>query len=476
MKIKSIVLFLLTIVILTCPVLAEISISMNGKTNYNLGEKVNPSISVKEDEIYSGFFNAKIKCDDYSVQYYAIPIDIEKDIRTTVGVPPLSLRTEMKGNCAIEASLYDSGNDFTEAKESENFFVSNELRVDINGNFDVKPGEEIDITGEVRKISGELAKNTPLELMFKNENIELNSRGKFEHTIKIDEKENTGKLSLIVVAKDEYGNYGDKLIKINVLPIPTNIENRIEKETINPGEELNFKVALYDHNNYIIEDYEIETTIVDLENKAIISKKTKSTEDIIFETKKDLAPGEYKIISKFQNITKEDSFFISELKEIYLSYENGIVQVTNTGNVDYKNEVILNLKGKEKDYEISQKLKLLPGETKSIDLSKKVPKGNYDIYFPEDSAQENKVVLNAGIDDNRNILKKVLGGLNTVTGAVVGTAEYALSKPKIASFILISMVLGILGYYGRGFIKQKIKGEKKEELSGIFKDFEYIKK
>ena len=46
----------------------EITINIQGKGVYNLGEKVLPSVSIKEDQDYDGFFNLHIFCDNYDLQ------------------------------------------------------------------------------------------------------------------------------------------------------------------------------------------------------------------------------------------------------------------------------------------------------------------------------------------------------------------------------------------------------------------------
>jgi len=52
---------------------ADINIEIPGKSSYNLGEKIVPDISIKEDQDYDGFFSLHIFCGNYDLQYYTSP-------------------------------------------------------------------------------------------------------------------------------------------------------------------------------------------------------------------------------------------------------------------------------------------------------------------------------------------------------------------------------------------------------------------
>ena len=58
-----------------------------------------------------------------------------------------------------------------------------------------------------------------------------------------------------------------------------------------------------------------------------------------------------------------------------------------------------------------------------------------------------------------------------ITGRAISTAKVIASRPALASIILVTIILGVVAYYGRGLITQKLKGKKDE--SDIFKDYEF---
>ena len=173
-----------------------------------------------------------------------------------------------------------------------------------------------------------------------------------------------------------------------------------------------------------------------------------------------------------------------------MSQENGIVTVKNSGNVQYNDEVTIVAESEDDKYLINKKIKLEPGETIVIDLSKEVPQGTYDIILPEETAEaaeqeaavsnESKsaeevaenVFQDVPIEDNRNVLKKTADGMSGITGAVVGAAGYVASRPLLASLILVLIILATVLHYSWGTLKNRIK-VKKGDASHIFNDFNY---
>src|SRR3989338_6349216 len=145
------------------------------------------------------------------------------------------------------------------------------------------------------------------------------------------------------------------------------------------------------------------------------------------------------------------------------------------------------LESDKKKYLINKKIELKPGETLSIELSKEVPYGFYDIILPQtqeimqQSQEENatepqeeaNVIKAVEISDKRPVYKKIGSGLGIVTGSVVRAGGYIASRPLLASVILIVIVLLIVGYYGRGFLMDRIKGRKSRDTSQLFKNFKY---
>jgi hypothetical protein len=474
---------------------AEMSITLPDKETYNLGEKIIPTVSVKEVQDFDGFFKASIICDNVNLQYYTTPLNVEAGIRVQVDVAELTLFESMKNKCRIKAGFDATNGEIISTITSDEFEVTNKLEISLDGDLEAKPGEEVLISAEIKTQSNELLLEGETTLTYNNLETKINvSLGKVEHIIKLSDNAKTRGVPVAIVVKDKYGNYGDEIIQINVVPIPTSIENRFGKVILNPGENINVKVILYDHNDEVVNGSEIDIKIVGPDEKVIVEKKVQSMSSLVFETQKNQMPGTYVMLSNYKDIEEKNTFTIEEIKKVEMNQEGSLVYVENIGNVDYNDEITIILESDGKKYLVNKKIKLKPLEKISLDLSKEVPQGVYDITLPEETVEELSteedeaekinesaqdvfgpvnLIKNVPIEDNRNVIKKTGDGLTAVTGAVISTAKIIASKPTLASIILVVIILGTVTYYSRGFLVEKIKRKKPQDESNLFEDFEY---
>ena len=132
MKIKRIVILQFLLVFVIPFAIAEISITLPEKGTYNLGEKIIPTISIKEDQDYNGFFKVSIICDDFDLQYYTVPLSVEADVRTQVNVAELTLFEPMKGTCRIKAGFDATNGDKIDVTTSDEFEVTSKLKINVD--------------------------------------------------------------------------------------------------------------------------------------------------------------------------------------------------------------------------------------------------------------------------------------------------------------------------------------------------------
>lgn len=470
---------------------AEINIDLPEKDLYNLGEKVAPMVSIKEDRDYDGFFNLHIFCDNYDLQYYAIPLNLEANFRTQLTVPELPLSKSMTTKCRLKANFEATDEERIDSAWSKYFFVTGDLNITVEGDLEAKPGEDVVILGQVKKYSNEFLSNGEAKITFKDKEEKVDIiAGKFEHTIHLEDDVEAGKIPILIVVTDKYGNYGDKILKLNALPIPTRIENRFNDGVLMPLDIFEARVILYDHNNRVINGSIINVRILDPDERLVAEGDIYSLDYFEFETEKTQAPGNYFLLSTFENIKEQSSFSIEVVRRIIMKQEDNFVHVENVGNVEYKDEVTIILESDDKTYLINKKINLEVGEKITIDLSEEVPQGVYDIILPEETVEEpvaedtnesesqeviglKNVIEDVPIDDNRNVVKKTADGMSSITGAVVGAAGYVASKPLLASVILVLIILGTITRYSWGFIKNRVRGKKEDSTEHIFEDFKY---
>ncbi|MCK4859638.1 MAG: hypothetical protein KAS87_03650 [Candidatus Omnitrophica bacterium] len=470
----------------------EIIITLPEKDLYNLGEKVVPSVSIKEEQdYYGGRFSLHIFCDNYDELYYITPLSPEANFRRQLTVPELTLSKSMTTKCSLKSNFKAIDGENVDTAWSKEFFVTDELDITINVGLEAKPGEDVILLGIARKHSGELLSEGEAEITFKDtkSEVEVSSFGKFEHTIHLDANVEAGDAPIRIIVTDKYGNYGDQLLDLRVLPISTRIENSFENSILMPGDTLKARVSLYDHNGKVINGSRVNVRIFDPDENLIAEKDIQNLNYFEFKTEKTQMPGNYFLLSAFEDVKEQSTFEIEAVRKIIMNQDGSFVHIENTGNVGYKDEVTIILESDDKKYLINKKIDLKPEEKIMIDLSKEVPQGTYDIILPAETVEEDitdstngssqdvveqtNVVENVEIDDNRNVIKKTADGMSAITGAVAGAAGYVASRPTLAAVILVLIILGTVARYSKGFIINKIKGKKESDTSHIFEDFKY---
>jgi len=491
---KGVILLQMPFLLLIPLVSAEIQITLPGNNLYNLGDRVLPEISIKEGESHYGFFKVHIFCDNYKLQYYTIPLSVEAGFRAQIVVPELQLTNSMKGKCSLRADYDATDGTRIDSSSSEYFFVEDELNISVSQDLEVKPGESLDIFVEVRKYNNQFLPKGEAAVTFNNnEEKTAIGFGVLKYTLHVDKNIEAGNIPLYISAKDQFGNYADETFAIRVPSIPTRIENLLDSKLLMPNDKGRAKITLYDHTDKVINGSVINAKTLDPEKNIIAEKKVENQAYFEFQLNPSQAPGEYFLLSSFENIKEQSSFTVEAVEKIVMSQENGIVTVKNIGNVQYNDEVTIVAESEDNKYLINKKIKLEPGETIVIDISKEVPQGTYDIILPEEKAEaaEQKtaasneseaveevaenVFQDVPIEDNRNVLKKTADGMSAVTGAVVGAAGYIASRPLLASITLVLIILAVVLHYSWGFIKGKVKGENSGKTDHLFNDFNYKK-
>ncbi len=475
-------------------VLGEMTITLSGKDLYNLGDKLSPTVSIKEDSAYDGYISLMILCDNYDFLYHKAFLRVAAGVREQLTIPDLILSKSMVTKCSLKSNFEADNGEKIDSASSEYFFVSDKLNIIVDGNFEAKPGEDVVVFGEIRKSNNEIMSKGEAKISFKGKEEKVDVvAGEFEHTIHLENDAEAGNIPLLVAVTDKYGNYGDQLLDLRVLSIPTRIENSFDNSILMPGDTFKAKVSLYDHSGKVINGSRVNIKIFDPDEELIAEKDIQNSNYFEFKTEKAQMPGNYFLLGAFEDIKEQSTFKIETVRKIVMSQDGSFVYIENVGNIDYDDEVTVILESDDKKYLINKKVELKAGEKITIDLSKEVPQGTYDVILPKElvetdapavdsnneseGAQEvveqTNVAENVEIEDNRNVIKKTADGMSAVTGAVVGAAGYVASRPTIAAIILVLIILGTVTRYSWSFVKNKVKGKKEGDTSHIFEDFKY---
>ncbi len=170
-----------------------------------------------------------------------------------------------------------------------------------------------------------------------------------------------------------------------------------------PGEEVVFKIVLYDEDNKQIEG-EIDYVIQDYYTEVVKQGVVVSGKEISFKLPEDAVKGPWEISASYKGINAPRTLFnVGELEKVGIELEGDTLIVTNIGNAPIYDKKILIYIGSEDQ---TASISLEKGQSKRIRLT--APDGNYDVRVIEggEDAIEFKGV---GLTGNVISLERVLG-------------------------------------------------------------------
>ena len=486
---KGVLLFL---IFLTMPfAFADITITTD-QSIYNLGNKIKASASVLQSNNYEGLFKLAIDCGAYKLQYFLSPISLEANFRTAVNVPELAATASMLGNCIITGDLATNDNLLIEKKNSNNFGVTNQLIVlPVKSKITAFPSDKILISGVLNEAFGNNVLKASTKISLDNYSHTIDAvDGKFNLTIELQKNIKSEKHKIEISASDSKNNFGSSSVELEITAIPTYIKNDLSQIRILPGSKIEITSSLYDHADDVI------NASLDLELTApagikVFRKVVQSNDKIDYEFSQYAEPGSYILASAYKNLITQTSINITTIREVKIKYENETVFVENTGNVPFEDELTFILESGLKKYPIIKKIIIEPSKVMSIDLSKEIPLGVYNVKIPikeglepikgkveetfqniagtvQESLssllpQESVLAANVTIHDNRPAYKKIAGGVASISSRLVGADGILAKNPLVSPIILTLIVLLLVIRYGRKPIMRMIKGKKDDD-------------
>ena len=460
-------------------IFADISIQTNQPV-YNLGNKIQASASVIYSSDFEGLFKLTISCPEQRLQYFTTPISLEGNSRTALQVPELTSSSSMLGNCNIIGELATNNNLPLAQGNSNPFEVTYNLIVlPVNEKITSLPGHEIRITGIVNEANGNnvLKATVKVELDGNTHPAEATD-GKFNLAIALPNSIKSGKHEIEITVSDSKNNMGKATVELHVTAVPSYIKTELSDDSIDPGTRIGIISSLYDQADELI------NTTLELElasgDEKVFTKQIPSNEKIDYEFSQYAKPGLYVLTSTYQNLKVTSHVNVSSVRNVKIKYENESVFIENTGNVPFIDQLTFIIQNQLKKYAVSKDIEIQPGKLLSVDLSREVPQGIYNVMVPLkeaiDEAQEaanasleSEKLLASGvaISDNRPAYKKIGSGISSVSGSLVGADGLLTKHPLVGPAILLSIISLLAFKYGRkplmGILKRKKKDEEKKE-------------
>jgi len=402
---------------------ANIKILNSLQDTYNLNEKISLQTSISYKEEISGYVKVNIDCDNYDLDYFVTPFNF-KTTDQNLNIPELILTSNMLGKCSINIILTDLDNNLLDQALVKLIDVTDKLNLNILlEKKELDPGKNLIVKGTVKNIRNLDIINPVLTISFDENTYEyVLDKSDFRKEIPLDAKIKSGKHIINILVKDSYNNKAETALEFNIIPKPSYLKNLINKLEFLPGETVEISSLLYDQANEKIEN-DATIKLYNPKNRYI----TQGYGKVIYVLPKDALPGTWIIKTSESGFDIEARFLVKEVKQAAINLYDGILEITNTGNVNYIDEIKVSLNG----YEFTRRIDLSPGESEKIDLSKKVPSGNYDIVIR--NSLEEKTFPNAFIPKSEDPL--YLTGV-----AVKNFGNNFIEKP----YLLVALLAAIL--------------------------------
>jgi len=481
-------------------VFADISLVNNPKDEYLLGERVAATFKVTGDEL-DGLFKLTLVCDDANLDYFIDLVTLGASQVKEIVAPELRLQESMKGACFLKAVVSTLDKRLVDSFDSSSFEVKNKFDITLTTDkAEYDPEDEVMLTGNLELHYDDI-QSIAVNVDFDDKTQKLNITQKtFEVSLGEFENSSSGKHALFVIAEDSFGNRGEELIYINVAAIPTRISAETDAGKYDPLETVDLIASIYDQTDILIEGKDIKVTILDDDNDPIFDATLLSGGNLKYQIPRFSSHGVYKIELEYDELSTEINFEVGIVDDVEVTLGDQVAVVTNIGNVVYDRRLNVNLVG-DKTYAIDKHIKLKPGEEITIDLSKEVPAGDYEVSVPieknvEDSAEEavaeqitgqvvaetessaedvivQNISTNMSIDDRRSIFKKAIHGVGSVTGYFIGSDGILSRRPGFSLFLFVLVGILIVIILKRDELKHyfgKVKPVKKP--SGPFEGVE----
>ena len=427
MKKRSLLLlFLLFIPIVS----ADIQLFESSRDVYNLNDEYELDTSISGN--IEGFLKSTLYCNDYTLDYFIIPIDISN--KETINVPDLKFNYLMLGECYVRISLFDTSWGLIEKKDSNNFEVSDNLIINVNlNNNNFLSGEKVRVYGDVKDMIGEDVDGFYFKIFLDDVEIESleSSDESFEYKFNLEDDIKTGEHSIKVEINDDYGNKGESELSFNIIAVATELKNWLNKIDFLPGEKVEIKALLYDQAGDLMDgDAEIK---VFKDNDEILYKNVKIDEIVELVLEDKAKPGEWRIETKSEDFNIISYFNVLEVRDVNVYLENGKLFIKNLGNIIFEDNVVVYLD----DFSFTKYVKLNIDDISNIELAGEVEEGDYYL-----KAYANDKEFDLGeitVEDDRNIIKKV-GDM--LTGSVVTDTKDIFSDRT--TYLIIGIIIMII--------------------------------
>ncbi len=389
---------------------------------YNVGDVINANITLSSRLDTSGFFSAFLVCGTREIETYKsmefISANQEKHI-SIIAILDNGLLSSSENTCFIRA-LYGAG----EAR-SQPFMISRKINVEVRVEPPIVfPGEDVSVSGmavkdnraplngfveiKVEGIQAAFSDFETVQESLQETNASENetsqtpeeeqseeitaqganvSSGSFtgevrggNFTAKFTMPENTPPGTYKIIARaydmDNHGvilNTGESSSDtIRVKQVIKDIDIAFNSNSVIPGNEFIYTAIIYDQakNNGA---GELAIEIHRPDKSLFFGKLVNAGETNTLPVDANFTPGYWEITAEIEDIKKSKLFYVEELQKISTSMLDGVLTITNIGNVPYKKQIEISIGGKSEVRKVNLEI------GKSIQFKLGAPDGEYAV-------------------------------------------------------------------------------------------------
>lgn len=371
-KLAVLLLFLIPIVY------ADIQLNSLDGERYNLGDRVSFSGYLQEPNAFTGTIEIMSVCgNETKVIFFSL---LSLDYNEKYGFSQDINVDEKPNTCYFDVVVKGEDGSIEQEKSSE-YIITKELRVEAEADIlTQKPGNDVIISGIIRKANGLRISDGSVALTFNNKVYGTGlSDGAFSYRITLPGDVASGEQVVDIQARDLKGNEGTDQVKFRVISVPEDLDIEIDKEVYLPGDKVLVKISLNDQSNKNIPGSST-LQLVDSNGNIEMTKIVENGADFEILLNEITLPGTWMIKAESNDFRDNKRFYVEEVKDKEILMQDDKIIIKNIGNVDYNEPIQIDLMGEdEEEFKVIKKTSLKPNQTIMVDLNDEVPGGEYEV-------------------------------------------------------------------------------------------------
>ena len=225
-------------------------------------------------------------------------------------------------------------------------------------------------------------------------------------------------------------NNGSAFIMIKVKQVITDLDLKINEESVTPGNDFSYTPVLYDQAGNEGQG-EVTLTISKPDKSVLIERVASAGQPSNFFVEFNSTPGIWEVKAAMEDYQRVKTFSVEELRQISTNLSAGVLIVTNTGNVLFEGPIEVSIGNKTTVSQVSLEV----GESSDFKLG--APDGEYEV----------------SVSDGKSVQAL---GRTFLTGNVIGIDNGSFSLGKLSTW-LIALVIIVLIFIVLVFIRKRMK-------------------